>query len=71
MLKPLTLTFSLAIALVLSGVSQANDLCQGAAPSEQCAVAPAPQCPAPSPQCAPKTCSFSLPRSVGSPAEKS
>ena len=42
MLKPLTLTFSLAIALVLAGVSQANDLCQGAAPSEQSAVAPAP-----------------------------
>ena len=61
MLKPLTLTFSLAIALVLAGVSQANDLCQGAAPSEQSAVAPAPQSAAPSPQCAPKTCGFSMP----------
>ena len=57
MLKPLTLSLSLAFALCLSGLSQAGDLFHhGAVPSEQCAaVTPAPQCPAPTPQCGP-TC---------------
>jgi hypothetical protein len=63
MLKPLTLTFSLALALCLSGVSRAGDLFHSACvPSEQSvAVAPAPQCAAPTPQCEPKTCHFSMP----------
>jgi hypothetical protein len=67
MLKPLTLTISLAFALCLSGVSRAGDLFHSACvPSEQnAAVAPAPQSVAPTSQCAPvceaKPCHFSMP----------
>ena len=64
MLKPLTVTLSLAFALALTTVSQASGL-HGATPSPQCPVV-SPQCPTPTPQCGPvcepKPCHFSMPK---------
>lgn len=65
MLKPLTLSLSLAFALALSATSLASGLHHGVAPSAQEPVVSA-QCPAPTPQCGPvcepKTCKFSMPK---------
>jgi hypothetical protein len=64
MLKPLTLTLSLGLALALSGMSRADFFHNGATPSEQ-APCVSPQSPAPTaqcvPTCAPKKCSFTMP----------
>src|SRR4051812_47547241 len=56
MLKTLTLSLSLAVALGVCSVSKAGGLFHNdCAPSEQCPVV-SPQCPSPQSDCAPVTC---------------